>query len=199
MTTKVLDVSGLPSFAFGQRSILWWATMGMIAIEGTAFALMIASYIFLRWRVPDWPPGYAPPDLIWGTVTTIVILVSAIPNALAKKAAERLDVAGARLWIWVCVALAVVFCITRALEFTTLNCWWDGNAYASIVWLLLGTHTTHVVTDIADTTVLAGYVSSSRVDANRLVDVAENSMYYYFVIITWLPIYALIYFAPRFI
>ena len=60
MTTKVLDVSGLPSFAFGQRAVMWWATLGMIAIEGTAFALMIAAYIFLRWRVPDWPPGYEP-------------------------------------------------------------------------------------------------------------------------------------------
>ena len=197
MTTKVLDVSGLPSFAFGQRGTLWWATMGMIAIEGTAFALMIAAYIFLRWRVTDWPPGYEPPDLLWGTMTTIIILISAIPNALAKKAAEKLDVAGARLWIWVSVVMAIVFCISRALEFTALNCRWDGNAYASIVWLLMGTHTTHVVTDIIDTAVLAGYTSSSRVDANRLVDVSENAGYYYFVIITWLPIYGLIYFAPR--
>ena len=197
MTTKVLDVSELPSFAFGQRSILWWATIGMIAIEGTAFALIIASYIFLRWRVPHWPPGYAPPDLLWGTLTTVIILLSAIPNALAKKAAEKFDVGAARLWIWISVLFAALFCVTRTLEFTALNCWWDGNAYASIVWLLLGTHTTHVVTDIVDTAVLAAFASSSRVDSNRLVDVSENSFYYYFVIISWLPIYGVIYLAPR--
>jgi heme/copper-type cytochrome/quinol oxidase subunit 3 len=197
MTTKVLDVGGLPSFAFGHRSILWWATIGMIAIEGTAFALLMASYIFLRWRVPDWPPGYAPPGLLWGTLTTIVIVVSAIPNALAKKAAEKLDLGRARFWVWISVLAAALFCVTRAMEFTSLNCWWDGNAYASIVWTLLGAHTTHVVTDIMDTAVLAGFISTSRVDANRLVDVSENAFYYYFVIISWLPIYALIYFAPR--
>jgi cytochrome c oxidase subunit I+III len=197
MTTRVLDVSGLPSFAFGHRSILWWATIGMIAIEGTAFALLIAAYIFLRWRVPDWPPGYAAPDLRWGTLTTIIILASAIPNALAKKAAATLDLGNTRLWIWISVLLAVGFCISRALEFTALNCRWDGNAYASIVWTLLGAHTAHVVTDIADTAVLAAYVSSSRVDANRMVDVTENSFYYYFVIVSWLPIYGFIYFAPR--
>jgi len=197
MTTKVLDVSALPSFAFGHRSVLWWATMGMIAIEGTAFALLMASYIFLKWRVPDWPPGYAPPELFWGTATTIIVLISVIPNALAKKAAEKLDVRGARLWTWISVLFAAAFCVTRAFEFTTLNCWWDGNAYASIVWTLMGTHTAHVVTDMADTAVLAAFTSSSRVDANRLVDVSENAGYYYFVIISWLPIYALIYFAPR--
>lgn len=197
MTTKVLDVSQLPSFAFGHRSILWWATVGMIAIEGTAFALLGASYIFLRWRVPDWPPGYAPPGLFWGTVTTIIVLISAIPNHLAKKAAERLDVSGARLWIWMSVGAAMLFCVSRAFEFTALNCRWDGNAYGSIVWMLLGTHTAHVVTDIADTAVLAAFATFGPVDANRVVDIEENSFYYYFVIISWLPIYGLLYFAPR--
>lgn len=199
MNTKVLDVSGLPSFAFGQRSILWWATMGMILIEGTAFALLAAEYVYLKWRVPQWPPGYAPPDLLWGTLTTIIVLASAVPNALAKKAAEKLDVQRTRLWTWISVLFAAMFCVTRALEFTALNCWWDGNAYASVVWTLLGTHTAHVVTDIIDTAVLAGYITFLRVDANRMVDVSENAFYYYFVIISWLPIYGLIYLAPRFV
>ena len=35
------------------------------------------------------------------------------------------------------------------------------------------------------------------VDEHRFVDVSENAMYWYFVVLTWLPIYAVIYFAPR--
>jgi len=196
---KVLDVSGLPSFAFGQRSILWWATLGMLAIEGTAFALLIAAYIFLKWRVPDWPPGFAPPDLRWGTLTTVIVLVSVIPNALTKRAAEQLDVAKTRLWLVVSFVFALAFCGVRALEFTTLNCWWDSNAYGSIVWTLLGIHTTHFVTDVIDTGVLMVIMFTDRVDANRFVDISENSFYYYFVIFSWLPIYAVIYLAPRFV
>lgn len=197
MTRGTIDVAGLPTFAFGQRSILWWATLGLIAIEGTAFALTIAAYIYLKWRVPDWPPGLAPPDLLWGTITTAVLLISAIPNELTKRAAERLDVARTRLWMWVCVALSLVFCVTRALEFTTLNCWWDTNAYGSVVWTLLGLHTAHILTDLGDTLVLAALLFSHTLDANRLVDVSENAFYWYFVVISWLPIYAVIYIAPR--
>ena len=89
--SKTLDVSALPSFAFGQRSILWWATLGMIAIEGTAFALFIAAYLYLKWRVPSWPPGFAPPEMRWGTLTTAIVLISVVPNALTKRAAEKLD------------------------------------------------------------------------------------------------------------
>jgi cytochrome c oxidase subunit III len=197
MNRAAIDVSVLPSFAFGKRSILWWATMGMIAIEGTVFALMIAAYIYLKWRVPDWPPGVAPPELVWGTVTTIVILVSAIPNELARRAAMRLDLTGVRLWVTVSVLFAVAFCVTRALEFTALNVWWDTNAYGSVVWTLLGLHTAHVVTDAVDTGVLDAILFIGPLDANRFVDIAENSLYYYFVIASWLPIYGLLYFAPR--
>ena len=199
MTTRTaIDVSLLPTFAFGQRSILWWATLGMILIEGTAFALLGASYVFLRWRVPDWPPGVAPPELVWGTVNTALMLVSVMPNELTKRAAERLDLAKARLWISVCVILGVFFCGVRVLEFAALNCRWDTNAYGSIVWTLLGIHTAHVLTDLADTIVLAVMLFAGPLDANRFVDVSENAFYWYFVVLSWLPIYGLLYLAPRY-
>lgn len=196
---KAIDVAPLPGFAFGHRGVMWWATMGMIAIEGTAFALLIAAYIYLKWRVPEWPPGVAPPDLLWGTLTTLIVVASAIPNELTKRAAEKLDVAKTRLWITISVLFAMAFCITRAVEFTALNCWWDTNAYGSIAWTLLGAHTFHVVTDIVDTSVLASIYYVGPLDAHKLVDASENAFYYYFVVISWLPIYALIYLAPRFI
>ena len=38
----------------------------------------------------------------------------------------------------------------RVFEFAHLNVMWDHDAYGSIVWLLLGLHTTHIVTDFLD-------------------------------------------------
>jgi heme/copper-type cytochrome/quinol oxidase subunit 3 len=199
MTRTAIDVSELPSYAFGQRSVLWWATVGMCLIEGTAFVLLIAAYIFLRWRVPDWPPGVAPPELGWATATTALTLISTVPNELARRAAERLDIAGVRLWMAVCVAFGLAFCVTRAMEFTALNVWWDTNAYGSVVWTLLGVHTAHVITDLIDTIVLAAIFFTPRVDANRFVDASENAVYWYFVVLAWLPIYGFLYLAPRFL
>jgi heme/copper-type cytochrome/quinol oxidase subunit 3 len=171
--------------------------MGIIAIEGTVFALVIASYLFLRWRVPDWPPGLDPPGLHWGTLNTALLLASAIPNQLTKKAAERLDLHAVRIWLWVCIGFGVAFTVVRGLEFTTLNCWWDTNAYASIVWLLLGMHTAHVVTDLIDTLVLGVLMLTGPIEGKRLVDVSENALYWYFVVLSWIPIYAVLYYAPR--
>jgi cytochrome c oxidase subunit 3 len=192
-----IDVSPLPTFAFGNRSILWWATAGMIAIESMGFAMLGAAYVYLKWREPNWPPGSEPPDLVWGTANTLLLLASTIPNQLTKRAAERLDGAKVRLWISVCLATAISIVVLRVLEFTTLNCRWDTNAYGSVVWFLLGMHTAHLLTDFGDTAVLAAVMFTNKVDGNRLVDIAENSLYWYFVVGVWLPVYGFIYLAPR--
>ena len=195
--TAALDVSGLPEFGFGHRSILWWATICLIAIEGTAFALAIASYIYIKGRVPHWPPGFASPRLLWGTTNLIVLLVSCVPNQLAKKASERFDVRGVQIWMVVCVAFAVAFNVIRIFEFSALNVRWDSNAYGSAVYALLGFHTVHVLTDFVDTALLTVLFFTGPVDEHRFVDISENAMYWYFVVIAWIPIYAVIYLAPR--
>lgn len=197
MTRIALDVSHLPNFAFGHRSVVWWATMGIIAIEGAMFALVMTSYLYLKGRAPHWPPGVEPPDLLWGTLNTGVLLASLIPNQLAKSAGERLDLAKVRLWMIVCIVFAVAFNIIRIWEFKTLNVWFDENAYGSVVWALLGFHTTHILTDLLDTAVLAVLMFTGPLEEKRFVDVSENSLYWYFVVGAWLPIYALIYVAPR--
>ena len=192
-----LDVGELPDYAFGNQSMLWWATVCMIAIEGTVFALAIGSYIFLKGRNQHWPPAVGVPHLFWGTLNVVILLVSALPNQLAKNAAERFDLSKTRLWLAVALVLALAFNIIRFLEFGALNVRWDTNAYGSIVWALLGLHTVHVLTDFLDSSVLTALIFIGPVDEHRFVDVSENAMYWYFVVLSWIPIYAVIYLAPR--
>jgi heme/copper-type cytochrome/quinol oxidase subunit 3 len=198
VSQPILDVGHLPRYAFGHRSVVWWATMGMIAIEATMFALVITSYLYLKGRAPHWPPGVEPPQLLWGTLNTAVMLLSLIPNQLTKNAAERLDLRRARLWMVVAIGFALIFNVIRIQEFRGLNVWFDENAYGSIVWALLGFHTTHILTDLLDSIVLAVLLFTGPLEEKRFVDVSENCLYWYFVVASWLPIYAVLYLAPRF-
>jgi heme/copper-type cytochrome/quinol oxidase subunit 3 len=197
VSAPIINAAPLPKYAFGHRSILWWATVGLVAIEGTMFALVIVSYLYIKGRNPHWAPGVFPPDLRWGTLNTVVLLASLVPNQLAKNAAERLNLRGVQLWMVVAIGFAVAFNIIRIFEFRGLNVWWDTNAYGSVVWTLLGFHTTHIVTDLIDSSVLAVMMFTGPLEEKRFVDVSENAFYWYFVVLIWLPIYGLIYFAPR--
>jgi heme/copper-type cytochrome/quinol oxidase subunit 3 len=197
MSIRAYDVSPLPSFGFGNRSVTWWGTLGMIAIEGTVFALAIATYLYVRSRVPDWPPGLSAPWLGWGTAALVVMLVSAVPNMLAKQAADRLDLNATRLWLSVTAVFGIALIVIRVYEFAALNVWWDTNAYGSAVWTLLGLHTVHLATDLGDSLVLIALTFSDTFTPKRFVDLSENAMYWYFVVVSWVPIYGVIYLAPR--
>jgi cytochrome c oxidase subunit III len=192
-----IDVSRLPTYAFSHRSLMFWGTAGMIVIEGTMFVIALVAYYYLRGRALHWPMSSPPPDLLWGTLNTIILLVSVIPNHLAAKASERADLHATRLWLLVGLALGVGFHVVRALEFTTLNTHWSLNAYGSIVFTLLVLHTVHMVTDFIDTIVITALMFTGRVTGRRYVDVNENADYWWFVVLAWLPIYFTVYLVPR--
>jgi len=195
---QTLDVGQLPTFAFGHRSPMWWGTMGLIAIETTVFALVVMSYFYLRSHASVWPMSRFAPDLLWGSVNTAIMVASALPNWYAKRAAERLDLKGVRIGLILCLLFALAFLGVRILEFGTLNTRWDSNAYGSVVWMLLGLHTVHLLTDAYDTLVLTVLMHTGLVEGKRFVDVSENAAYWYFVIFSWIPIYAVIYWGARF-
>lgn len=192
-----IDVSRLPTYAFGHRSLMWWGTGGMIVIEGTMFAIAIVAYFYLRGLAQHWPLSAAPPDLLFGTLNTAILLASGIPNHLAAKAAEAEDLRRVRIWMVVCLVAGAAFHVVRAYEFTALNTHWTSNAYGSIVFALLVLHTVHTITDYVDTAVLTVLVYKGPLSGRRFVDVSENAAYWWFVIAAWLPVYATLYLVPR--
>jgi cytochrome c oxidase subunit I+III len=192
-----VNVSDLPSHAFGHRGLMWWGTLGVIAIEGTVFALAIVAYFYVWSHSHTWPLSVAPPDLMWGTVNTAILVLSCWPNHYTKRAAEQYDLRKVRIGMVACLFFAIAFLALRVGEFASLNSRWDTNAYGSLVWVLLGLHTTHLLTDALDTAVLGVLMFTGPLEERRFVDVSENAFYWYFVVLAWLPIYAVIYWAPR--
>jgi heme/copper-type cytochrome/quinol oxidase subunit 3 len=193
-----LDVAGLPSYGFGTRSLMWWGTAGMSTIEAMGFVMMILVYFDLKSRNQLWPNEGDAPGLLWGTVNLALAFVSAIPNVLADKAANDHDLRKIRLWLVVFLVIGLALIGVRWLEFNALNVRWDASAYGSAVWVLFGLHTFNLLTNYADTLVVAAVVFKEPMDGKRYVDVAENAGYWWFIVLSWIPIYAVVYWGARF-
>lgn len=193
------DVAALPTHKFGPSSLTWWGIIGFMLIEGGFFALTFAAYFFLMGHEQGWPPeGRQAPDLLAGTLFTLVILLSEIPNTMIKKAANAHDTAAVRRLMPVMVAVGVLLLVIRGFEFNSLNCRWTDNAYGSVIWALLVLHASHLLTDWIDTVVLAALMRTDLgYEGRRFVDVDENSLYWRYVWLLWLPIYLMIYWVPR--
>ena len=191
------DVSRLPTYAFGSRMTTWWGTLAFVALEGMGFALAAGAYLYLAWLNPQWPLGAAPPGLLWSSLVTLVFLLSLWPNHRAEQSARQEDLARVRLDLVVMSLVGLGLLVLRAFEFGTLHVRWDDNAYGSLVWTLLGLHTLHLLTDVGDTLVLTALMFTRHGRGKRFSDVEDNAFYWVFVVLAWLPIYALIYWAPR--
>jgi len=193
-----LDLSKLPPHGMGSASLTFWGTSAFMLIEGTGFALAIAVYFYLMNLAPQWPIEAPPPDLPAGTILTLLLLMSVVPNMLVSRWAKQRDLRKVRAGLIVMAILGLLPLIPRAFEFSALHINWDDNAYGSIGWTLLGLHTTHIVTDFVDTVVLSCLMFSKHGDnMRRYGDVEDNALYWNFVVLAWLPIYGCIYWVPR--
>jgi cytochrome c oxidase subunit III len=194
----VLDLAKLPMHGLGAASVTWWGTLAFMLIEGTGFALAIAVYLYLMSLAATWPIDAPKPDLLPGTLVTLILLASLIPNLLMSRWAEQQNLDKLRIGMVVMSLFGIAPLVVRFFEFPALKINWDTNAYGSIVWTLLGLHTTHILTDLVDTLVLAALMFTRHGNnTRRFGDVQDNAMYWNFVVATWLPIYGCIYWIPR--
>lgn len=193
----VTDVSGLDDFGFGPRTLTWWAVVGFMLIEGMGFVLAIGAYYFLLPNENVWPPTAPVPPLLWSTVFTVLAIVSEVPNLWAKRAARRLDLKSVRAALWTVIAFGVAMIAVRWLEFDALNVLWQRSAYGSIVWAILILHTVHTVTDVYDSVVLLAIAYFREFDGRKFGDTSDNAMYWHFIVWSWVVLYLVVYWTPR--
>jgi cytochrome c oxidase subunit 3 len=196
-TRVVQTVRHLDNHGYGPRMTTWWGTLAFIAVEGMGLALAAGAYLYIAWLNPDWPLSAEPPDLLWGTALTLLMIVSAVPNAIILKTASQENKRKVQVLLVIMSLIGVLCCVLRAFEFTTLNIWWDTNAYGSLLWFVLGLHTTHLVTDVAETIVLTVLMFTKHGKGKRFSDVEDNAVFWYFVIAAWGLLYLLLYWFPR--
>jgi cytochrome c oxidase subunit 3 len=194
----VLDLTKLPAHGLGTASMTWWGTLAFMLIEGTGFALSIVVYLYLMSLAQQWPLNAPLPDLLPGTALTALLIASLVPNLLIARWARQQNLAKVRIGLIIMSLLGIAPLIVRIFEFPAMHISWDQNAYGSIVWVMLGLHTTHILTDLIDTLVLTCLMFSRHGDnPRRYGDVSDNAMYWNFVVATWLPMYVCLYWVPR--
>lgn len=194
----VSDIGELPSVVFGQRSLMWWGTLGFMVIEGWTVALMFACYFYVRQNFETWPPLRTPrPGLLVPTINLALMLVSFVPAALAARAARRLDRGAVRRWLTVMCVCVVPTLVLRWWDLWALHIRWDTNAYGTAAWLLVGFHASLLLLDVGDTVGLTLFYWLRPMPARSFSDTADNSMYWYFTVALWAAIYLIVYVGPR--
>jgi cytochrome c oxidase subunit III len=193
-----LDVAELPTEAFGHRGTVWWGTVGFMIAEGTTLAVAATAYLYLRGNEHSWPPPPTPlPSLLIPTVGLIVLLAELYPMHRATKAAKRFEKRNTGIWMMVAGVLAVVATALRMLEFRAVNTTWDDSAYGSAVWFILGLHATLILADMVEGFTIGSIFFTDRCEPKHYSDVDDAGLYKWFLVLSWVPLYFLLYISPR--
>lgn len=196
-TQRTLDVSYLPDSAFGSRAPLWWGQVAMMTIETTILAIIVAAYFYVRLGFSVWPPpNIAPPDLGLASVNLAILLASCFPMYLASEAIKTGNVRRGTLMTVLNIVMALAFLLIRTIELNRWNFKWTTDIYGSLVWTLVVLHTMHVIGDTIESMVFVGVLLSGRVGAKQQLGSTMDSLYWYWVVAVWIPLYLLIFVYP---
>jgi cytochrome c oxidase subunit III len=197
----VADVAVLPDHAFSHHAPIWWGNLLMILIEGAAFALLVASYFYIRRNFDTWPPTRTLlPDLGVSSINLLLLVISVAPFWYAARRARLHDSPGVvGLWLLVGVVFGIAAIVLRAFEFRALHTRYDSNAYGSITWTILGVHLAHLLAGTIETLLIALVMFVGPVEKKHYTDATVMAVYWYFIVISWIALYAIVFLAPRFI
>jgi heme/copper-type cytochrome/quinol oxidase subunit 3 len=124
-----------------------WGMATFIGAEAALFAMMVGTYVYLRFKNLHWPPpGIPEPKLLVPLVLLGVLLASIVPMQLASRAACTGRLARARLLaLAALIVQAGYFAMEVSLYHDDLHRFTpQSHAYASIYYVLLGAAHAHV-------------------------------------------------------
>ncbi|HYD52500.1 MAG TPA: hypothetical protein VEA99_07725 [Gemmatimonadaceae bacterium] len=193
------DVGHLPTHAFHNRDMMWWGTVSFIAIEGFTLVLTATVYVYLRKNFSTWPPeGIARPDLVAPSVLVALMLASLPLMRMIDRASRAHDLMRVRHLLTVATVVSLAFNLLRIWELTqSLNVRWDTNAYGSAQWLVLGAHGTLLLMQYVETLGMTLIFWRGPVEKKHFSDASDVAGYWFFIVLSWLPLYLLCFWGPR--
>jgi heme/copper-type cytochrome/quinol oxidase subunit 3 len=174
----------------------------LIATEATLFAALIASYFYLRFRAaPGWPPGgIEAPELDLPIIMSVILLSSSIPVHWAESGIKKGKQAQLR------IGLAVAFLLGATFLGMTLGVEWPHtleeftprtNVYGSLYFTVTGFHALHLIVGLVMSLWIQVRAWRGAFSENRHLSVQNFSMYWHFVDVVWIFVFATVFLSPH--
>lgn len=189
--------AALPVGSQYKRSTGLWGMWTLIGTEASLFAYLLFSYFYVASQhAGRWPPS-GQPELIKSSINTVLLLASSACAWWAERGARHgrrgaqvTGLLGALLLG--CVFMAIQFGEWHKAPFSLST-----DAYSSLYFTITGFHMMHVAVGLLVLLALLVWAALGYFDARRHTALSVGLMYWHFVDVVWLAVYASLFLSPH--
>jgi len=183
--------TGLPS-----TKLAMWL---FLSSECLLFGALITTYVLYRGASITGPYPRDVFDIPYTSVSSFVLLASSLTMVLAVAAAQKADLVRMRIWLFVTALLGMTFVGGQVYEFTSFSN--EGlklgtNLFGTTFYVLTGFHGLHVTIGIVMLLTLTSFSQVGRLPDDHGFSVEMVGLYWHFVDIVWIVIFAVVYLIP---
>ncbi|MDP8956007.1 MAG: heme-copper oxidase subunit III [Actinomycetota bacterium] len=185
----------------GGRTTGFWGMVMLILTEAMLFAVLLFSYLYLRFQnAPQWPPpGIRKPDLFLVAIMTPILLLSSGPMHWADTGIRKGKVWRLKLGLFLTFVMGAAFLVLQGIEYQAIlteEFTPRTHAYGSLFFTITGFHGVHVAVGLLMTLWLQVYAWRGRFTAERHLAVENVALYWHFVDVVWVFILGTLYLSP---
>jgi cytochrome c oxidase subunit 3/cytochrome o ubiquinol oxidase subunit 3 len=173
-----------------------WTFLGS---ECLLFGALISTFLLYHGRTGNGPTPKEVYDIPFTSVSSFVLLMSSLTMVLALAAIQRGDEGKLRVWLVATALLGMTFISGQVYEFNTFvreGLTYTTSPFSSAFFTMTGFHGAHVTGGILMLLSLAGMSLDGRLPPERAEVVEMVGLYWHFVDIVWIVIFAVAYLIP---
>ena len=197
MTEVIIAKAGLlPVGPVGRRGSGMWGVGTLIASEAALFAYLLFAYYYTGGTAPKGWLLEPAPTLRLALPNTILLLLSSAAAWWGERGVLRRRSMQALLGIGAAVVMGSVFVAVQWFEWHAKHYGLGTSSYASLYFVTTGFHIAHVVIGLAVLAALFVWTALDYFSPRRRLVVSAGVMYWHFVDIVWLFVFATYYLTP---
>ncbi|MBE9029882.1 heme-copper oxidase subunit III [filamentous cyanobacterium LEGE 11480] len=167
--------------------------------ESLMFGALFAVYLSYRGGAAEWPPAETEVELLLPALNTVLLVSSSFVINLGNKAVKNNDIPGLRKWFGITALMGTIFLGGQVYEYMNLGYGLSTNVFSNCFYMMTGFHGLHVLLGVC---LILGVVWRSQRDghysSHKHTGVEMAEIYWHFVDIIWIILFALIYILTLF-
>jgi heme/copper-type cytochrome/quinol oxidase subunit 3 len=171
----------------------------VMGVETMFFAALFSACLVFRQASPVWPPSaFAQHPTKLASFSTLFLLSSALTMWCAQQARRRWEFTQSAHLLLSTALLGIIFLVCQGYEWVQLShlgLTLASGIYSSIFYMLIGCHGLHASVGVIWLAVVTWRAYQEDTDLTRSIGLSLCSMYWYYLVVLWPVLYALLYFS----